>query len=91
MNENTLLEMSNQMKEIVDRKDKELKNMSEKYMDLKKVIGNIYGLSRTMHNNFETDINMDGLILGYLIHEIRRLASDTLFGEEEAELEIDIY
>lgn len=89
MNENTLLEMSNQMKEIVDRKDKELKTMSEKYMDLKKVIANIYGLSRTMHNNYEIDIDMDGLILGYLIHEIRRLASDTLFGSEEAELEID--
>lgn len=89
MNENTILEMSNQMKEIVDRKDKELKIMCEKYMDLKKVIANIYGLSRTMHNNYLDDTEMDGLMLGYLIHEVRSISSNTLFGLEEAELDLN--
>ncbi len=89
MNENTLLEMSNQMKEIVERKDKELKEIAEKYMDLKKVIANIYGLIRTMHNNYLEDLDMDGLVLGYLMHEIRNITSETLFGLEEAELDLN--
>ncbi len=90
MNENTLLEMSNQMKEIVDRKDKELKDYAEKYLEHKKTIGHIYGLIRTIHNNFIEDGEMEGLILGYLIHEIRNICSDCLFGDEEARMELNI-
>lgn len=84
MIENELLEMSNQMKDIVDKHEKDSKLYKQKYMDLKKSICHIYGLVRQTYEM--PDPHDDGVLVSYFIHQVRSLCSEILFTEEEEAL-----
>tara|TARA_R110000823_G_scaffold188835_3_gene320791 strand:- start:912 stop:1181 length:270 start_codon:yes stop_codon:yes gene_type:complete len=81
MIENELIELSNQMKEIVDGHEKQSKIYKQKYMDLKKTIAHIYGLIRQTYE-MEDPLD-DGVMISYLIHEVRSICSNILFIKEE--------
>ena len=52
-NEGILLDLSNQMKDIVEEKDSVIKTISEKYMDSKKLITKIYGQIRIVQEQLD--------------------------------------
>mgnify|MGYP003669405304 FL=1 len=90
-NEGMLLDLSNQMKDIVEEKDEIIKNISEKYMDSKKLISKIYGQIRIVQEQLDdkgTPAGTDDYIIDWLIAEIRGNISDYLFMKEEKVLGI---
>jgi len=90
-NEGMLLDLSNQMKDIVEEKDEIIKNISEKYMDSKKLISKIYGQIRIVQEQLDdkgTPAGTDDYIIDWLIAEIRGNISDYLFMKEEKLLNI---
>tara|TARA_R110000823_G_scaffold310939_1_gene436122 strand:+ start:2871 stop:3185 length:315 start_codon:yes stop_codon:yes gene_type:complete len=85
-NEGMLLDLSNQMKEIVEEKDELIKKISEKYMNSKKLLGKIYGLIRVVQEQIDdkgTPAGTDDYIIDWLIAEIRGNISDYLYTKEE--------
>ena len=87
-NEGILLDLSNQMKE---EKDSVIKNISEKYMDSKKLITKIYGQIRIVQEQLDdrgTPAGTDDYIIDWLIAEIRGNISDYLYMKEEKVLGI---
>lgn len=82
--ENDLIEMSNHMKEIVNKHENDAKRFKVKYMELKKVIAHIYGLIR--HTYMMPDPHDDGVLVSYFIHAVRSICSDVLFTEEEEKI-----
>ena len=82
--ENDLLEMSNQMKQIVDKHENDAKRFKVKYIELKKTIAHIYGLVRQTYEM--PDPQDEGVLISYFVHAIRSICSDVLFTDEEAEL-----
>ena len=90
-NEGMLLDLSNQMKDIVEEKDDIIKNISEKYMDSKKLLSKIYGQIRIVQEQLDdkgTPAGTDDYIIDWLIAEIRGNISDYLFMKEEKVLGI---
>ena len=90
-NEGMLLDLSNQMKDIVEEKDELIKKISEKYMNSKKLLGKIYGLIRVVQEQIDdkgTPAGTDDYIIDWLIAEIRGNISDYLFMKEEKVLGI---
>ena len=90
-NEGMLVDLSNQMKEIVEEKDEVIKTISEKYMDSKKLLGKIYGLIRVVQEQVDdkgTPAGTDDYIIDWLIAEIRGNISDYLYTKEEKRLGI---
>ena len=94
-NEGMLLDLSNQMKDIVEEKDEIIKNISEKYMDSKKLISKIYGQIRIVQEQLDDKgtynhgvVESDDYIIDWLIAEIRGNISDYLFMKEEKLLNI---
>ena len=90
-NEGMLLDLSNQMKDIVEEKDSVIKTISEKYMDSKKLITKIYGQIRIVQEQLDdrgTPAGTDDYIIDWLIAEIRGNISDYLFMKEEKVLGI---
>ncbi len=90
-NEGMLLDLSNQMKDIVEEKDEIIKNISEKYMDSKKLLSKIYGQIRIVQEQLDdkgTPAGTDDYIIDWLIAEIRGNISDYLFMKEEKVLGI---
>tara|TARA_R110002073_G_scaffold102250_1_gene232193 strand:+ start:134 stop:406 length:273 start_codon:yes stop_codon:yes gene_type:complete len=86
-----LVDLSNQMKEIVEEKDEVIKTISEKYMDSKKLLGKIYGLIRVVQEQVDdkgTPAGTDDYIIDWLIAEIRGNISDYLYTKEEKRLGI---
>tara|TARA_R110001592_G_scaffold2156_1_gene13174 strand:+ start:2123 stop:2413 length:291 start_codon:yes stop_codon:yes gene_type:complete len=88
--EQTLIDMANDMKNIVEEKDVDMKKYKEKYMDLKKDIGKMYGLIRIIQENFGdmAEIGVDEIVSAWCITEIRSMCSDVLFEEEEKQMDI---
>lgn len=88
--EQTLIDMANDMKNIVEEKDVDMKKYKEKYMDLKKTIGKMYGLIRIIQENFGdmAEIGVDEIVSAWCITEIRTMCSDVLFEEEEKQMDI---
>lgn len=88
--EQTLLDMANDMKNIVEEKDKDMVKYKEKYMELKKDIGKIYGLIRIIQENFGdlADIGVEEVVSAWCITEIRSMCSDVLFEDEEKQMDI---
>tara|TARA_R110001583_G_scaffold41459_2_gene131933 strand:+ start:416 stop:700 length:285 start_codon:yes stop_codon:yes gene_type:complete len=84
--EQHLLEMAEQMKEVVEKKDAELKKIKILYMDSKKSMGKLYGLVRILQEN--ADELEDGYYMEWVVCEIRSIISDYLFSEEEKKLDI---
>ena len=92
-NEGMLLDLSNQMKDIVEEKDEIIKNISEKYMDSKKLLSKIYGQIRIVQEQLDDRGanhlgDTDDYIIDWLIAEIRGNISDYLFMKEEKVLGI---
>ena len=90
-NEGMLLDLSNQMKDIVEEKDEVIKNISEKYMDSKKLLTKIYGLIRIVQEQIDdkgTPAGTDDYIIDWLIAEIHGNISDYLYMNEERKLGI---
>tara|TARA_R110002167_G_scaffold108174_3_gene276279 strand:- start:204 stop:482 length:279 start_codon:yes stop_codon:yes gene_type:complete len=83
--EQQLLEMADHMKELVEKKDSELRKMKMLYMDGKKTLGKIYGLIRLIDEDNAGD---DGYFMEWIVAEIRSTISDYLFSEEEKKLDI---
>ena len=91
--EQTLIDMANDMKNIVEEKDVDMKKYKEKYMDLKKDIGKIYGLIRIIQENYGCgengdDIGVEEVVSAWCITEVRAVCSDILFEEEEKQMDI---
>mgnify|MGYP003651608259 FL=1 len=84
--EQHLLEMADHMKDLVEKKDADLRKMKELYMDGKKTMGKLYGLVRILQEN--TDELEDGYYMEWVVAEIRSVISDYLFSEEEKRLDI---
>tara|TARA_R110002167_G_C12648186_1_gene648948 strand:+ start:1389 stop:1676 length:288 start_codon:yes stop_codon:yes gene_type:complete len=87
--EQTLIDMANDMKNIVEEKDVDMRKYKEKYMDLKKDIGKIYGLIKVIQENFSNvDIGVEEVVSAWCITEVRAVCSDILFEEEEKQMDI---
>ena len=81
-NEGMLLDLSNQMKEIVEEKDELIKTIGIKYIESKKLIGKIYGLIRIVQEQIDdkgSPAGSDEYIIDWLIAEIRGNISDYLY------------
>ena len=90
--EQKLLEMADDMKNIVEEKDVDLKLYKEKYMELKKNMAKIYELTRCLQNLIEdmgaAEIDVEFVVSAWMLTEIRSYCSDLLFETEEKEMDI---
>ena len=91
--EQMLIEMANDMKNIVEEKDVDMRKYKEKYMELKKDIGKIYGLIKVIQENYGCgengdDIGVEEVVSAWCITEIRSMCSDVLFEDEEKQMDI---
>tara|TARA_R110002012_G_scaffold150566_3_gene309935 strand:- start:1932 stop:2225 length:294 start_codon:yes stop_codon:yes gene_type:complete len=89
--EKVLLDMAEDMKNIVEEKDIDLRIYKERYMDLKKNMAKIYGLSRCLQDllgDMEGQIDVDFVVAAWMLTEIRSVCSDELFEVEEKKLDI---
>tara|TARA_R110000822_G_scaffold12943_8_gene46571 strand:+ start:1291 stop:1554 length:264 start_codon:yes stop_codon:yes gene_type:complete len=76
--ENAYLELADQMKEIVDEKDKELKKYKNETEETKKVLFKIYGMVdyvREIISNIDMDLNNINLedILDICVEKIEKI------------------
>jgi len=89
MTENKYLEMADDFKNIMDEKDRKVKKISEKYMELKKDFSRIYGLIRELIDYLEGTTDIEGEpVYEVLSSSIRMIASNNLFGEEMEKLDL---
>tara|TARA_R110002020_G_scaffold182063_1_gene377374 strand:+ start:531 stop:824 length:294 start_codon:yes stop_codon:yes gene_type:complete len=89
--EKVLLDMAEDMKNIVEEKDIDLRIYKERYMELKKLMAKIYGLSRCLQDllgDMEGQIDVDFVVAAWMLTEIRSVCSDELFEVEEKKLDI---
>ncbi len=85
-NEGMLLELSNQMKDLVEEKDEQYKKLAEEYMDSKKLICKCYGMIRIIQEELDRKdelLGSDAYIIDWLIAEMRGNISDYMFMKEE--------
>ena len=85
--EQELIEMGQQFKERMEEKDKEQLQIKTRYMEAKKLIAHLYGVSRSLQEEADSSVN-DGILIDWLICEIRSHCSDFLFKDEEIRLDI---
>ena len=85
--EQDLIEMGEQFKERMEEKNKEQKELKTRYMDAKKLIAHIYGVSRSLQEEADSS-TADDILIDWMIAEIRAHCSDFLFKEEECRLDI---
>ena len=88
---NEYLQMANHCKELLETKDNEIIKLKKTNLELKKVICVSYGLSRTADLITDNFISSDNSLLKQitdLIHEVRNVTSNYLFGSEEMEDEL---
>lgn len=88
--EQMLIDMADDMKNIVEEKDIDMRKYKEKYMDLKKDIAKIYGLIKIIQENFGdiAELGVEEVVSAWCITEIRSMCSDVLFEEEEKQMDI---
>tara|TARA_R110000823_G_scaffold2835_7_gene11271 strand:+ start:4640 stop:4930 length:291 start_codon:yes stop_codon:yes gene_type:complete len=88
--EQQMLEMADQMKDIVEMKDIQLRQYKIKYMDAKKLLAKIYGIIRIVQQQVADRETLcdDDLCVDWCIAEIRGNISDYLFEIEEKALDI---
>ncbi len=89
--EKVLLDMADDMKKIVEEKDVDLRIYKESYMDLKKSMAKIYGLTRCLQvilGDMEGQIDVEFVVAAWMLTEIRSVCSDELFEAEEKKLDI---
>ena len=75
VNEQEYLEMTKQLKDLYDKKDKELQKVKEDNLDLKKVIMSCYGTIRLLDNNYN-NIILDESSNQIIIESVRSYLSD---------------
>jgi len=81
--EKEYLNMADEFKEIMDIKDKKLKGMSSKYINLKKDFARVYGLIRELIEYLEGTTDIEGEpVYEVLSSSIRMIASNNLFYNE---------
>tara|TARA_R110001592_G_scaffold358285_1_gene662893 strand:+ start:337 stop:687 length:351 start_codon:yes stop_codon:yes gene_type:complete len=88
--ENDYLEMANDCKNRLEERDKQINKWKTDFMLIKKEVGVIYGIIRSLNQYLEDcspDICFDPIV-EYLMNEIRRLTREVLFEEEEKRLGI---
>ena len=85
--EQELIDMGQQFKERMEEKNKEHLELKTRYMEAKKLIAHLYGITRSLQEEADSSIN-DGILIDWLIAEIRSHCSDFLFKEEEIRLDI---
>ena len=92
INSNEYLEMSNHLKEILEKNEKTLLNIRKENLEMRKTISAVYGLSRTadlLFSNFSISENPLIQQIETLIHECRNLTSNFLFSKYEIEIDED--
>jgi hypothetical protein len=88
--EKEYLNMADEFKEIMDIKDKSLKSISSKYMNLKKDFARVYGLIRELIEYLDGTTDIEGEpVYEVLSNSIRLIASNNLFGDELEKLGIN--
>ena len=60
--EQELIEMGQQFKERMEEKDKEQRELKTRYMEAKKLIAHLYGVSRSLQEEADSSIN-DGILI----------------------------
>ena len=75
VNEQQYLDMTKQLKDLYDKKDKELQKVKEDNLDLKKVIMSCYGTIRLLDNNYN-NIILDESSNQIIIESVRSYLSD---------------
>tara|TARA_R110002074_G_scaffold158530_2_gene315611 strand:+ start:175 stop:468 length:294 start_codon:yes stop_codon:yes gene_type:complete len=89
--EQTLLDMADDMKNIVEEKDIDLRIYKIKYMDIKKTMSKIYGLTRCLQDllsEVDNEIDVDFIVGAWMLTEIRSMCSNELFEDEERKMDI---
>ena len=76
-NEQEYLDMSNHLKDLYDKKDKELEKVKELNLDLKKVVMTCYGSIRLLDQNFH-NILLDSDCNQLIIESLRSYLSDVV-------------
>jgi len=79
MNSQEYNEMSLQFKEVYDKKEKEIKTLKKKYLEIYKLLTCIYGLSRCflMYGNDTSYIeDVRGMTSSYLFRDMEESDSD---------------
>jgi len=90
MTEKEYLNMADDFKNIMEEKDKKVKMICEKYMNLKKDFSRVYGLIRELIDYLEGTTDIEGEpVYEVLSSSIRMIASNNLFGEEMDKLELN--
>ena len=85
--EQELIDMGQQFKERMEEKNIEHLELKTRYMEAKKLIAHLYGVTRSLQEEADSSIN-DDVLIDWLIAEIRSHCSDFLFKEEEIRLDI---
>ena len=85
--EKDYLDLAEDCKNIVEEKNKEVTKWKKEYMRLKKLIGKIYGLSRSAEEYLDNFIEADNTLDKFL-NMIRSDCSDVLYTTEEIHLGI---
>jgi hypothetical protein len=76
-NENDYLEMTNHLKDLYDKKEKELSIVKEDNLDLKKIIMSCYGTIRLLDQNYH-NILLDDSCNQLIIESLRSYLSDVV-------------
>jgi len=77
MTDGEMLEMSNHLKELYDKKEKELEKIKEENLDLKKVIMSCYGSIRLLDQQWN-NILLDRDTNSYIIEALRSYLSNVV-------------
>lgn len=81
------LDICNDFKEVMDKKEEELIKYKRLYMDHKKMLCKIYGLSRTIDHYLDNyNLDRSDNLVSNLIEVIRGDCSEVLFSREEIDL-----
>lgn len=75
VNEQEYLDMTKQLKDLYDKKEKELEKVKEDNLDLKKVVMSCYGTIRLLDNNYH-NIILDESCNQIIIESLRSYLSD---------------
>lgn len=74
-NEQEYLDMTNHLKDLYDKKDKELEKVKELNLDLKKIVMTCYGSIRLLDQNFH-NLLLDDSCNQLIIESLRSFLSD---------------
>jgi len=93
LNSNEYLELNNHFKELYEKKEKEIKKIKKKYVEIYKLLTCIYGLSRCflMYGNDTSYIeDVRGMTSSYLFKDMEEDSDDELTEEVILNLNIPI-